>query len=70
MEDKKKKTYFAESQKRYGDKCKTYAVKYTPSEIDEVKIMEDALMCSGLSANTWIKKAIHEKLEKDGFIVV
>lgn len=67
-ENKKKKTYFANSQKRYADKCKVYHVKYIPTEFDSMEAIEKALSVSGMSANAWIKLAIREKLERDGFM--
>ena len=51
--DKKKSTYFAESQKRYGEKCVKYTVKYTLNESDVSAIVMDA---------------IEEKLKRDGFL--
>lgn len=69
-EEVKKKTYFAESQKRYGKKCKIYSVKYVPDEMENVEILESAIVKSGLSANAFIKCAIVEKLERDGFLTV
>lgn len=67
-EEVKKKTYFAESQKRYGAKCKVYSVKYVPDEMESVEILESAIIKSGLSANAFIKCAITEKLKRDGFL--
>ena len=66
--DKKKSTYFAESQKRYGEKCVKYTVKYTLNESDVSAIVIDAIGKSGLTANRWIKDAIAEKLKRDGFL--
>ena len=66
--DKKKSTYFAESQKRYGEKCVKYTVKYTLNESDISAVVIDAIGKSGLTANRWIKDAIEEKLERDGFL--
>ena len=66
--DKKKSTYFAESQKRYGEKCVKYTVKYTLNESDVSAIVIDAIGKSGLTANRWIKEAIMEKLKRDGFL--
>lgn len=64
----KKSTYFAESQKRYNDKCKFYHIKYTLEERELAEIVNSAIIKSGLTANAWIKKAINEKLKRDGFI--
>ena len=66
--DKKKSTYFAESQKRYGEKCVKYTVKYTLNESDVSAIVMDAIGKSGKSPNRWIKDAIEEKLKRDGFL--
>ncbi len=68
--EKKVSTYNAKSQAEYRKKVKQYNVKYSLSEIDllEVAKIENAILKSGLTANAWIKTAIHEKLEKDGFI--
>ena len=64
----KKSTYFADSQKRYGEKCVKYTVKYTLNESEVSAIVVDAIGKSGLTANRWIKDAIKEKLKKDGYI--
>ena len=66
--DKKKSTYFAESQKRYGEKCVKYTVKYTLNESEVSAIVMDAIAKSGKSPNRWIKDAIEEKLKRDGFL--
>lgn len=67
---KKKSTYFAESQKRYGDKCVKYTIKYTLNESDISNVVVDAIEKSGLTANRWIKEAIMEKLVHDGYIEI
>ena len=64
----KKSTYFKDSQKRYGEKCVKYTVKYTLNESDISAVVVDAIGKSGLTANRWIKDAIIEKLKKDGFL--
>ena len=64
----KKSTYFKDSQKRYGEKCVKYTVKYTPNESDVSAIVVDAIAKSGLTANRWIKDAIVKKLKRDGFL--
>lgn len=61
----KKSTYFAESQKRYGEKCKKYTVKFTLNEIEKSEQIEKAIAVSGLTANAWIKSAMMEKVERD-----
>ena len=64
----KKNTYFKDSQKRYGEKCVKYTVKYTLNESDVSAIVIDAIGKSGKSPNRWIKEAIAEKLKRDGFL--
>ena len=64
----KKSTYFKDSQKRYGDKCVKYTVKYTLNENEVSAIVVDAIGKSGLTANRWIKDAIKEKLKRDGYM--
>ena len=64
----KKSTYFKDSQKRYGEKCVKYIVKYTLNENIISGVVMDAIAKSGLTANRWIKDAIEEKLERDGFL--
>ena len=63
-----KSTYFKDSQKRYGEKCVKYTVKYTLNESEVSTIVVDAIGKSGSTANRWIKDAIKEKLERDGFL--
>ena len=64
----KKSTYFKDSQKRYGEKCVKYTVKYTLNESELSAIVVDAIGKSGKSPNRWIKDAIKEKLKRDGFL--
>ena len=64
----KKSTYFKDSQKRYGEKCVKYTVKYTLNESDISAVVVDAIAKSELTANRWIKDAIVEKLKRDGYI--
>ena len=64
----KKSTYFADSQKRYGEKCVKYTVKYTLNESDISAVVVDAIGKSEKTPNRWIKDAIKEKLERDGFL--
>ena len=67
-ENNKKSTYFKDSQKRYGEKCVKYTVKYTLNESEVSAIVVDAIGKSGLTANRWIKDAIEEKLIRDGLL--
>ena len=64
----KKSTYFKDSQKRYGEKCVKYTVKYTLNENEVSAIVVNAIAKSGKSPNRWIKDAIMEKLKRDEFL--
>ena len=64
----KKSTYFKDSQKRYGEKCIKYTVKYTLNESEVSAVVVDVIGKSGKSPNRWIKDAIAEKLKRDGFL--
>ena len=61
----KKSTYFKDSQKRYGEKCKKYTVKFTLNESEKSEQIEKAIAKSGLTANAWIKSAMMEKSERE-----
>ena len=64
----KKSIYFKDSQKRYGEKCVKYIVKYTLNESELSAIVVEVIAKSGKSPNRWIKDAIVEKLKRDGFL--
>lgn len=53
----KKSTYYADSQKKYHQKIKQYAVKFSLSDDDQsiVAFMENEMQEKGLSANAYIK---------------
>ena len=61
----KKSTYFKDSQKRYGEKCKKYTVKFTLNESETSQQIEKVIKKSGLTANAWIKSAMMEKSERE-----
>ena len=61
----KKSTYFKDSQKRYGEKCKKYTVKFTLNESEKSEQIEKVIAKSGLTANAWIKSAMMEKSERE-----
>lgn len=52
-----KSTYYAESQKKYNNKVKLYAVKFSLSDDDKsiVAFMENEMQEKGLTANAYIK---------------
>lgn len=64
----KKSTYFPNAQKNYNNKCAKYAVKYTPAESSISDTINLYCRDKGLSNNAFIKQAIREKLEKDGYL--
>ena len=65
--DNSKSTYIAKNQKKYNEKCKYYHIKYSLNELEQAERLENAIASSGMSANAFIKYAIREKLEHDGF---
>ena len=69
-EKNKKSTYNAKNQADYRKKVKQYNVKYSlaDSDLEKVRLIDKAIEQSGMSANAWIKIAIDEKLERDGFL--
>lgn len=69
-EHNKKSTYYAESQKTYNDKCLKYTIKFTLNESEVAEIVSRAIANSGMTPNKYIKIAIREKLERDGFVPV
>lgn len=56
-------SYSPESQKKYGNKCKTYAIKYTPAEIADSNRLQQYLAKTGQSANAYIKALIRADLD-------
>lgn len=64
----KKSTYYPASQKKYGEKCLKYTVKYTLNESEIAEIVCHVISNSGMTPNKYIKVAIAEKLERDGFL--
>ena len=68
--DNSKSTYIAKNQKKYNEKCKYYHIKYSLGELDDAEKLDSAISSSGMSANAFIKSAIREKLERDGFLTV
>lgn len=56
-------SYSPASQKKYGNKCKTYAIKYTPAEIAESARLSAYLAQTGQSANAYIKSLIKADLD-------
>lgn len=64
----KSKKYYADVQKRYNDKCKMYACRYTPNDIEYVKLVDKAIENSGVSANVWLKTLIDNELKKQGLL--
>ncbi len=59
-----------ESQRKYEKKrakqCKTYAIKYTPSEMHDNTRLQVYLTHSGQSANSYIKSLIKADLDAKG----
>lgn len=59
-------TYDKKAQDKYRMKVKTYAVKYTPTDIMESKRLDYYLANSGISTNSYIKSLIKADLDVKG----
>lgn len=61
-----------ESQKKYEKKrslqCKTYAIKYTPNEMNMSDALQKYLSDNGLTANRYIKELIMFDLIRKGYL--
>ena len=64
----KKSTYNYEAQKRYNEKSKHIGLKFIESEVAFYNQIETACNKKGISKQKYIKDAIMEKLERDGFL--
>lgn len=67
-ENGKKSTYNYESQKKYNKKNTVVSLKFIHSENDFLQDIENACKSLEISRQSYIKIAIREKLERDGFI--
>ncbi|MBQ8246904.1 MAG: hypothetical protein IJZ42_07205 [Lachnospiraceae bacterium] len=69
MADKEKKsTYNYESQKKYNENSKIISLKFIGKEKPFYDEIEKACVTLEMSKQGFIKMAIREKLERDGFI--
>lgn len=60
--------YNAKNQKEYNEKNAIFSVKYIgTSESELIVKIENAIESSGLSKQAWIKSAIIEKLQREGY---
>ena len=64
----KKSTYNYEAQKRYNEKSRHIGLKFIESEIEFYNQIETACNEKGISKQKYIKEAIMEKLERDGYL--
>ena len=64
----KKSTYNYEAQKRYNEKSKHIGLKFIESEIAFYNQIDKVCNEKGISKQKYIKVAIAEKLERDGFL--
>ena len=64
----KKNTYNYEAQKKYNEKSKHIGLKFIESEIEFYNQIEKVCNEKGVSKQKYIKDAIMEKLERDGFL--
>lgn len=69
-DNEKKSTYNYEAQKRYNSKSMHIGLKFIESEKEFYNQIETACNQSGISKQKYIKTAIVEKLQRDGFVPV
>lgn len=67
-ENRKKNTYNYESQKKYNEKNVVITMKFIHSEKEFLQCLESACNSLEISRQAYIKTAIREKLERDGFL--
>ena len=64
----KKSTYNYEAQKKYNEKNVIVSLKFLQSEKEFLQSIEKACNILKVSRQAFIKTAIREKLERDGFL--
>ena len=64
----KKSTYNYEAQKKYNAKNNFVNLKFVQTENDFFECIENACLTLGMSKQGFIKAAIREKLERDGYL--
>lgn len=67
-DNEKKSTYNYEAQKKYNENSKHIGLKFITNEIDFYNQIEKVCNEKGISKQSYIKSAIREKLEKDGYL--
>lgn len=61
--------YNYDTVKKYNAKCKQFGIKYTLKELEIAETLEKAVANSSLTMNAWIKEAVKEKLEREGYLI-
>lgn len=61
-------SYSKNAQKKYMEKCKTYAVKYTPVDMSINNVLEKHLSDNNISFNSYAKNLIRNDLISKGLI--
>ena len=67
MEEKKLRSNAQKkADKKYSEKTMNYAIKYTPTDINDGLRLKQYLLDNGLSANSYIKQLIKNDLNSKG----
>ena len=56
--------YNKKAQKKYAEKTMSFALKYTPTDIQEGNRLKAYLTSSGISCNAYLKELVRKDLDK------
>lgn len=58
--------YNKDAQKKYNEKVKMFALRYTPTDIKDGKRLEKYLKDNNLSCNAYLKSLVKKDLDEKG----
>lgn len=58
--------YNKDAQKKYNEKVKMFALRYTPTDIKDGKRLEKYLKDNNLSCNAYLKNLVKKDLDEKG----
>lgn len=58
--------YNKKAQKKYAEKTMNFALKYTPTDMQEGNRLKAYLASSGVSCNAYLKELVRKDLDKKG----
>ena len=59
-------SYSKDAQKKYSKKTKTFAIKYTPTDMEEGLRLSKYLADNGISCNSYLKQLVKNDLDNKG----